>query len=323
MSQLRIFITSFFLVPVSAGTHSLWYYITLTTSGTESSEFYIVGKVDDIPIETFRSEDECPQYWKLSSDTQDFVNFRKHLILGVKKNMNNHIRRIMPHFNHTGFHTLQRLAGCELDDDETGRVGVWEAYDGQQFLDTAEGSGSWNLPTNQSKIEKFSSDLMSAITVTLRAQECFHFLKMYVTEGKNILNRRQKPKTRILFKDSDTGKTVTCLATGFYPRHINMTLLRDGQPVPLEQLEGGDVLPNGDGTYQQRKSLTVSPEEERKNYTCIVEHVSLDNKMDIIWVDIHPGETWYKIFIGAVIGTGFLMVIVVVIKIWRNHQDTL
>ncbi|XP_048851888.1 major histocompatibility complex class I-related gene protein-like isoform X2 [Brienomyrus brachyistius] len=284
MSPLRIFIINLpFLVAVSAGTHSLWYYVTLTSDGTESKVFYNVGKVDDITIEAFRSEYDCPQYWKLSSDTQDFVNYRKYLTLDAKKNMNNHIRRIMPHFNHTGFHTLQRLAGCELDDDGTGRVGVWEAYDGQQYLDTAEGAGSWNLPTNQSKIEKFSTDLMSAITVTLYGQECLQFLKMYVTEGKNILNRRQKPKTRVLFKDSDTGKKVTCLATGFYPRHINMTLLRDGQPVPPEELEGGDVLPNGDDTYQQRKSVTVSPEEERRNYTCVVEHVSLDNKMDIIW----------------------------------------
>ena len=76
---------------------------------------------------------------------------------------------------------------------------------------------------------------------------------------------------------------VTCLATGFYPRHINLTILRDGQPVPDHLITGGDLLPNGDGTYQMRKHLELSQEElkEKQDYTCTVTHLSLDNKLDV------------------------------------------
>ncbi|KAL0169109.1 hypothetical protein M9458_033705, partial [Cirrhinus mrigala] len=64
-----------------------------------------------------------------------------------------------------------------------------------------------------------------------------------------------------------------CLATGFYPRHINLTMLRDGQPVADHEITGGDLLPNGDGTYQMRKN--------KHKYTCSATHLSLDNKLDI------------------------------------------
>ena len=94
-----------------------------------------------------------------------------------------------------------------------------------------------------------------------------------------------KPRVRLFQKaipDSGWAK-VTCLATGFYPRHINLTLFRDGQPLDSHQITGGELLPNGDGTYQMRKSLEVSTEDLKENYqyTCKAEHLSLDNKLDI------------------------------------------
>ncbi|XP_062399904.1 hereditary hemochromatosis protein homolog isoform X2 [Sardina pilchardus] len=97
-----------------------------------------------------------------------------------------------------------------------------------------------------------------------------------------------KPRVRLLQKTlpDSSGAKVTCLATGFYPRHINLTLFRDGQPVSDHQITGGELLPNADETYQMRKSLEVSREElQYHNYTCTAEHLSLDNKLDI---DLEP-----------------------------------
>ncbi|RXN37750.1 major histocompatibility complex class I-related gene protein-like [Labeo rohita] len=68
--------------------------------------------------------------------------------------------------------------------------------------------------------------------------------------------RTVKPKVMLLQQKSQSSRfRVTCLTTGFYPRHINLTLFRDGQPVAVHEITGGDLLPNGDGTYQMRKSL--------------------------------------------------------------------
>ncbi|KAL2092166.1 hypothetical protein ACEWY4_011964 [Coilia grayii] len=114
--------------------------------------------------------------------------------------------------------------------------------------------------------------------------EQYHSMKRRALLSSQKLNSTHvKPRVRLLQQALKTlgGATVTCLATGFYPRHINLTLLRDGQPVPDHQITGGELLPNADETYQMRKSLEVSAEElQQHHYTCTAEHLSLDNKLD-------------------------------------------
>ncbi|XP_076126815.1 popy Class I histocompatibility antigen, A-1 alpha chain-like [Alosa pseudoharengus] len=113
---------------------------------------------------------------------------------------------------------------------------------------------------------------------------CIKTLKSFLKKTRNLVLRRVKPRVRLHQKTlSDSGGAkVTCLAIGFYPRHINLTLLRDGQPVSDHQITGGELLPNGDETYQMRKSLEVSAEElQHHHYTCTAEHLSLDNRLDI------------------------------------------
>ncbi|XP_031421482.2 T-cell surface glycoprotein CD1b3-like [Clupea harengus] len=107
--------------------------------------------------------------------------------------------------------------------------------------------------------------------------------------------RKIKPRVRLFQKalPDSGGMKVTCLATGFYPRHINMTLFRDGQPLDSHQITGGELLPNGDGTYQMRKSLEVSTDDLKENYqyTCKAEHLSLDNRLDIpLDYEPYPGQ---------------------------------
>ncbi|XP_062398409.1 major histocompatibility complex class I-related gene protein-like [Sardina pilchardus] len=122
------------------------------------------------------------------------------------------------------------------------------------------------------------------IAYALFHPHCINLLKKYKEREKNRVHKKMKPRVRLLQKTlPDSGGTkVTCLATGFYPRHINLTLLRDGQSVSDHQVTGGELLPNGDETYQMRKSLEVSAEElQHHHYTCTAEHLSLDNKLDI------------------------------------------
>ncbi len=73
---------------------------------------------------------------------------------------------------------------------------------------------------------------------------------------------------------------MSCLVTGFYPRHINLTLFRDEQPVADHEITGGDLLPNGDGTYQMRKSLEISAADKHK-YTCSVTHTGIKWDIDL------------------------------------------
>ncbi|KAJ8334786.1 hypothetical protein SKAU_G00404250 [Synaphobranchus kaupii] len=135
-----------------------------------------------------------------------------------------------------------------------------------------------------------------------------------------------RPRVRVIQKThpESGAQQVSCLATGFYPRHINMTLLRDGQTVPEERLITGELLPNGDGTYQQRKTLSLSVEErkERNSYTCTVTHTSLSNKLDITW---EPGPAPDIIFIAVAVSVVVFMIVVLVLAVaafikWKRRS---
>ncbi len=104
-----------------------------------------------------------------------------------------------------------------------------------------------------------------------------HYCPLFLTFLSKV-----KPKVRLFRKPltDSQGLQISCLATGFYPRHINLTLFRDGQPVDDDQITGGEILPNGDGTYQMRKSLVIS-EEHDAYYKCTANYIDLDNKLDI------------------------------------------
>ncbi|KAJ8358327.1 hypothetical protein AAFF_G00014560 [Aldrovandia affinis] len=85
----------------------------------------------------------------------------------------------------------------------------------------------------------------------------------------------------------------------------------------------GDTLPNGDGTYQLRRSLSVSAEmlSQRHGYTCTVRHVSMDNKLDVTW-ESQPGPN-----IALVLGASLtalsagLLIVVVGVLIWRRQRS--
>ncbi|RXN37838.1 major histocompatibility complex class I-related gene protein-like [Labeo rohita] len=99
---------------------------------------------------------------------------------------------------------------------------------------------------------------------------------------KNNVLRKVTPRVKLFRKPlpDSQGLQISCLATGVYPRHINLSLFRDDQPVDDDQITGGEILPNGDGTYQMRKSLLISACEGHK-YNCTMKHLSFGEKLDI------------------------------------------
>ncbi|XP_058864869.1 BOLA class I histocompatibility antigen, alpha chain BL3-7-like [Acipenser ruthenus] len=104
-----------------------------------------------------------------------------------------------------------------------------------------------------------------------------------------------------------------------HPREVEVTWLRDGQGPLEEGVWSGEVLPNMDRTYQVRKTLTVSPEEqERHRYTCQVDHASLGEKIEKEWVPetgLHPG-----LIAGVVVGVLGLIAVIAGLVIWKKRQ---
>ncbi|XP_041082024.1 BOLA class I histocompatibility antigen, alpha chain BL3-7-like, partial [Polyodon spathula] len=118
---------------------------------------------------------------------------------------------------------------------------------------------------------------------------------------------------------------VLCHVTGFFPRAVEVTWVRDGQDQLEEGVQNGEVLLNQDGTYQLRKILTVSPEEQgRHRYSCQVDHISFKEKQIYIWDpnmrSSSDGGPPIGIIAGVIVGVLLLVAAVIGVVIWKRRQ---
>ncbi|XP_061115067.1 major histocompatibility complex class I-related gene protein-like [Conger conger] len=247
-----------------ARSHSIWAFATFIHGQTQFPEFSIVVMLDDVQVLYYDHDMK-----KLISRSQtSSTNVVEDIIL-------------------IGVHVHQELAGCVLDNDKPSPLMAWDAYDGTEVAHYDMHNHTVNPLWPQFMWSTLQEKTVQMLCIDIFLPICIQTLKYYLEKEKNIVFRKERPRVRLIHKPcTETGEMkVSCLAMGFYPRHINLTMLRDGHPIPDEELILGEVLPNGDGTYQTRRTLSIHSEElrERHNYTCSFTHLTLDNKLDINW----------------------------------------
>ncbi|KAL6455469.1 hypothetical protein MHYP_G00360980 [Metynnis hypsauchen] len=65
---------------------------------------------------------------------------------------------------------------------------------------------------------------------------------------------------------------------GFFPKAVMISWQKNGEHLH-ENVKLRETIANQDGTFQKRSILTVSAEElTRHDYTCIIQHSSLEKK---------------------------------------------
>ncbi|XP_035238169.1 hereditary hemochromatosis protein homolog isoform X3 [Anguilla anguilla] len=281
---------------VNTGSHSIWAFATLIYGQTQFPEFSVSVFVDDLQVLYYDSNIKKIISRSRPSSTKGVedimllgANIAVEGIYNYMKHPSHHVRLFA---NHTGgVHVHQRLNGCVLDNDKPSPVMLWDVYDGTEAVHFDMHDRTVNPLWPQLKWTTNEAEIIRMQFIDIYQPICIQILKYYLEKEKNIVLRKERPRVRLIQKTCrETGVVkVSCLATGFYPRHINLTMLRDDRPIPDEELILGEVLPNGDGTYQTRRTLSISSEIEREKhrYTCSVTHLALDNKLDINW---EPGE---------------------------------
>ncbi|XP_076126622.1 major histocompatibility complex class I-related protein 1-like isoform X2 [Alosa pseudoharengus] len=277
------------------GSHSLWMMGTYIRGKTPFPEFMAYVMLDDIEFGYYDSNEQTMVYKDIHKDSgrvidaeDDYTEFFQQLYGRI------HLRasKIKHYFNHTnGIDIFQRATGCELlNNDRPGPMFTKDAYNGESVvIDHYDADHDalrieWRWPDIEDK--PWTQRMNFPLHYRMKYHpHCIKYLRKHLVKERNRVLKKVKPRVRLLQKTlplDSGGAKVTCLATSFYPRHINLTLLRDGQSVSDHQITGGELLPNGDETYQMRKSLEVSAEElQHHHYTCTAEHLSLDNKLEI------------------------------------------
>ncbi|KAK3520963.1 hypothetical protein QTP86_015713, partial [Hemibagrus guttatus] len=271
----------------SAATHSLQYFYTGVTPGINFPEFIAVGLLDG---EQFMSYDSnirkmIPKTeWiqKISTDDPDYWKNQTHDMQSDQEKLKQLLVTVMKDFNQTEVvHTLQRMFGCELDDDNTTRGYDQYGYDGEDFISLDLNTGNWTAATPQADIIKRKWDNDPGFTVDQRnylEKECIECLKKFVSYGRETLERKVRPEASV-FQEYYFSPEVVCHATGFFPKAVMISWRKDGEDVN-EDVELRETLPNQDGSFQKRSILKVPAEELQKhNYTCVIQHSSLEEEL--------------------------------------------
>ncbi|XP_061574063.1 hereditary hemochromatosis protein homolog [Cololabis saira] len=279
---------------MSSGKHSLWAMLTYISGPTQFPEFSAVLMLDDIQVGYYDSETNRVMKVGAGGEKGEELDVGQFALNGMKNvimRMKIRLGLVRKQLNLTspGVYVQQRMGVCEVQEDgQPDFIMVRDGANGHD-ADSVQYNTTHFLYTGGDGWE-FQLDTMRQMYMKTRFSNiylpfCIQTLQHLLESNKHLVMRRVQPRLHLLSQPGGGGAQITCLATDFYPRHINLTLLRDGEPVDEEEMTVGSVLPNGNGLYQLRMALMVDEEElQRKHkYTCAASHLSLDNRLDVSW----------------------------------------
>nr|AGU42097.1 MHC class I antigen A [Macaca assamensis] len=319
------------LTQTRAGSHSMkYFYTSMSRPGRGQPRFIAVGYVDDTQFVRFDSdaasqrmeprapwvEQEGPEYWdretqKMKTETQNApVN----------------LRNLLRYYNQSeaGSHTIQKMYGCDLGPDARLLRGYEQsAYDGKDYIALNEDLRSWtaaDVAAQNTQRKWEAADVAESMRAYLEG-ECLEWLRRYLEDGKEMLQRTDPPKTHVTHHPvSDHEATLRCWALGFYPAEITLTWQRDGEDQ-TQDTELVETRPAGDGTFQKWAAVVV-PSGEEQRYTCHVQHEGLPKPHTLKW---EPSSQSTIPMVGIIAGLVLLGAVVtgavVAAVMWRRKSS--
>ncbi|KAG9464145.1 hypothetical protein GDO78_020402 [Eleutherodactylus coqui] len=312
------------LSAVYSDSHSLRYYHTgVSAPGSGIPEFSSSGYVDDQEIVNYNSvsrrmlpraewmKKEEPEYWETQTQRSK----------GNEAVYRYNVKILMERFNQTvGFHSIQLMEGCELDDD--GSIKGWNQYryDGGEFIALDTQTWTYTATMSQALIttQRWNSpeEREGERKRNYVENVCIDWLKKYVENGREELERRVQPTVKVSGQHKDGTLMLHCQVYGFHPRHVDVKWMKNGvDDVPT--YETTHVLPNPDGTYQIRVSADVMPGED-DSYSCYVDHSSLGAPLNIVW---EQRSSWVTPVVVAVVVAALLVAAVVGFLLYRSKYQ--
>ncbi|XP_064226897.1 major histocompatibility complex class I-related gene protein isoform X4 [Aotus nancymaae] len=186
-------------------------------------------------------------------------------------------------------HTYQRMIGCELMEDGSTTGFLQYAYDGQDFMIFDKDTLSWLAVDNVAHTIKRAWEANQhelQYQKNWLEEECIAWLKRFLEYGKDTLQRTE----------------------------IYMTWMKNGEEI-VQEMDYGDILPSGDGTYQRWASVELDPQSSDL-YSCHVEHCGVHMVLQV------PQESeTIPLMIKAVSGSIVLVIVLagVGVLVWRRR----
>ncbi|KAE8588393.1 hypothetical protein XENTR_v10022504 [Xenopus tropicalis] len=311
MSYIVVLLFSLGVCVVHCGRHTLQYDISLVSSYSHSVPHYtITAYIDGLQYGRYDSATRRGQVLIPSMVIPSRSTHLKHMLLQIEFAQKQEVAEkqkmesLMGFLNKTHgngeFHVFQRKFACELHKD--GTISGYDeiAFDGKELMTfdrervvhvpvTQEALAMtqlWNRNYDYAKINKLYME-----------NDCIENMKMYLLYVSTDLERKVLPKVKVSSSESDSGADLHCSVYGFYPRDVEVKWIKNGRDE-IHSEEAAQILPNPDGTYQIRVSVGVTP-EGGANYSCHIDHSSLENPMVVPFVSNRRSISQIKIPIMA------------------------
>nr|AAB04176.1 MHC class I B [Papio anubis] len=314
-----------------AGSHSMRYFTTaLSRPGRWEPRFIAVGYVDDTQFVRFDSDAASPRMeprarW-IEQEGPEYWEEQTRRAKGHAQTDLGSLRILRGYYNQSeaGSHTYQWMAGCDVGPDGRLLRGYHQrAYDGKDYIALNEDLRSWTAAdvAAQKTQRKWEAARLAEQWRAYLEGECVEWLRRYLENGKEMLQRTDPPKTHVTHHPvSDHEATLRCWALGFYPAEISLTWQRDGEDQ-TQDTELVETRPGGDGTFQKWGAVVV-PSGEEQRYTCHVQHEGLPEPLTLRW---EPSSQSTIPIVGIVAGLAVLAVVVigavVAAVMWRRKSS--
>ncbi|XP_074254374.1 saoe class I histocompatibility antigen, A alpha chain-like isoform X2 [Saimiri boliviensis] len=320
------------LTQTRAGSHSMRYFSTaVSRPGRGEPRYMEVGYVDDTQIVRFDSDAEIPRMepraaWMEQEGPEYWEEQTRRAKAHAQTDRVN-LRTLLRYYNQSeaGSHTLQWMSGCDVGPDGRLLRGYDQhAYDGKDYIALNEDLRSWTAADTAAQITQRKWEAANAAEQD-RAYlegECPEWLRRYLENGKDTLQRADPPKTDVTHHPiADHEATLRCWALGFYPAEITLTWQRDGEDQ-TQDTEFVETRPAGDGTFQKWAAVVV-PSGEEQRYTCHVQHEGLPEPLTLRW---EPSSQLTIPIVGivavAVLGAAVLGAMVIgAVMIWKRKSS--
>uniref|UniRef100_H0XJT6 Ig-like domain-containing protein n=1 Tax=Otolemur garnettii TaxID=30611 RepID=H0XJT6_OTOGA len=313
-----------------AGSHSMRYFSTaVSRPGRGEPRFISVGYVDDTQFVRFDSDAENPREeprapW-IEREGPEYWDEQTRRAKGAAQTFRVSLENLRRYYNQSedaGSHTLQEMYGCDVGPDGRLLRGYQQhAYDGADYIALNEDLRSWTAadPAAQITQRKWEAEGASEGDRAYLEEECVDWLRRYLENGKDTLQRADPPETRVTHHPtSDHEATLRCWAQGFYPAEITLTWQRDGEDQ-TQDMELIETRPAGDGTFQKWAAVVV-PSGEEQRYTCHVQHEGLPEPLILRWGAASQPSMLMVGMVAGLVLLGTLLTGAVVVM-WRKKSS--